>query len=62
MLKVDREHSLSKKGQLVGRGFTGTTIKDISTKSRGRVEGGREVGLAGMGWRDGKKMQTTVTE
>ena len=23
---------------------------------------GREVGLAGVGWRDGEKMQTTVTE
>ena len=24
--------------------------------------GGREVGLAGVGWRDGEKMQTTVIE
>ena len=24
--------------------------------------GGREVGLAGAGWRDGEKMQTTVIE
>ena len=34
------------------------TIKETSTKSRGRVEVGREVGLAGVGWRDGEKMQT----
>ena len=25
-------------------------------------DGGREVGLAGVGWRDGEKRQTTVTE
>ena len=37
----------------------GATIKDTRTKSRGR---GREVGLAGVGWRDGEKMQTIVTE
>ena len=36
--------------------FTGTTIKDTWTKSRGRVEGG------GFGWRDREKMQTTVIE
>ena len=41
-----------------GEGFTGTTIMDTWAKSRG----GREVGLAGVGWRDGKKMQTTVIE
>ena len=41
-----------------GEGFTGTTIKDTWTKSRGRVE----VGSAGVGWRDGEKMQTTVIE
>ena len=47
-----------------GRGevFSGTTIKDTWTKSRGKVEVGREVRLAGVGWRDGEKMQTTVTE
>ena len=32
------------------------------TKSGGRVEGGREVGLAGVRCRDGEKMQTTVIE
>ena len=43
---------------------TGTTIKDTWTKSRGRVEGGgrREVGLAGVGWRDGEKRHTNVIE
>ena len=45
-----------------GEGFTGATIKDTWTKSRGRVVGGREVGLTGVGWRDGEKMQTIVTE
>ena len=45
-----------------GEGITRTTIKDTRTKSRGRVEVGREVGLAGVGWRDGEKMQTIVTE
>ena len=46
----------------MGRGqweeeITGTTIKDTWTKSRGR-----EVGLAGVGWRDGEKRHTTVIE
>ena len=45
-----------------GEGFSGTTIKDTWTKPRGRVEAGREVGLAGVGWRGGEKMQTTVIE
>ena len=40
-----------------GEGFSGTTIKDTWTKSRGR-----EVGLVGVGWRGGEKMQTTVIE
>ena len=40
---------------------------DTRTKSRGRIEVGEgggtgEVGLAGVGWRDGEKMQTIVTE
>ena len=43
-------------------GFTGTTIKDTLRQSRGRLEAGREVGLAGVGWRDGEKMQTTIIE
>ena len=41
-----------------GEGFTGTTIKDTWTKSKGRWE----VGLAEVEWRGGEKMQTTVTE
>ena len=42
-----------------GEGFSGTTIKDTWRKSRGRVEAGEG---GGVGWRDGKKMQTTVIE
>ena len=42
-----------------GEGFTGATIKDTWTKSRGR---GRKVGSAGVRWKDGEKMQTTVIE
>ena len=45
-----------------GEGITGTTIKDTWTKSRGRVEVGRDRGLAGVGWRDGEKIHTTVIE
>ena len=47
---------------LWGEGIRGTTIKDTWTKSSGRVEVGKEVGLAGMGWRDGEKRHTTVIE
>ena len=39
-------------------GIAGTIIKDTWTKSRGRVE----VGSAGVEWRDGEKMHTTVIE
>ena len=45
-----------------GEGSTGATIKDTRTKSRGRVEVRERGGLAGVGWRDGEKMQTIVTE
>ena len=45
-----------------GEGFTGTTMKNTWTKSRGRGRQGREVGLAAVGWSDGEKMQTTVIE
>ena len=38
-------------------GITGTTIKDTWTKSRGR-----EVGSAGVGFRDGEKGHTAVIE
>ena len=40
-----------------GEGFTGTSIKDTWTKSRGR-----EVDLAGVVWRDGEKRHTTVID
>ena len=43
-------------------GITGTTIKDTWTKSRGKVEVGEGGGSAGVGWRDGEKGHTTVTE
>ena len=44
--------------------------RDIETKNNvtiargewGGDTGEREVGLAGVGWRDGEKMQTIVTE
>ena len=46
-----------------GEGFIGATIKDTRTKSRGRVEVGDGGGTGtGVGWRDGEKMQTIVTE
>ena len=32
-----------------GEGFSGTTIKDTRTKSRGGWHQGREVGMAGVG-------------
>ena len=41
--------------------FTGTTIKDTWTKSRGGWSWGKVGGSAGVGWRDGKKRHTTVT-
>ena len=31
-------------------------------KTKGEGEAGEWVGLAGVGWRGGEKMQTTVTE
>ena len=46
----------------VRRGDYRTTIKDTWTKSRGKVEVGREGGSAGVGWKDGEKRQTTVIE
>ena len=36
--------------------FSGTTIKDTWTKSKER----REVGLIGVGWSGGEKMQTIL--
>ena len=45
-----------------GEGITETTMKDTWTKSRRRVEVGLGARSAGVGWRDGEKMQTTVIE
>ena len=43
-------------------GITGTTIKNTWTKPRGGWTWGREVGSAGVGWKDGEKRHTTVIE
>ena len=44
-------------------GIAGTIIKDTWTKSgRGWWGLGREVGSAGVRWRDGEKRHTTVIE
>ena len=45
-----------------GERSIGATIKDTRTKSRGGWRWGREVGLARVGWKEGEKMQTIVTE
>ena len=45
-----------------GEWFSGTTIKDTWTKSRGRVEAADEGGFGWGLWRDGEKMQTIVIE
>ena len=45
-----------------GKGFTGATIKDTRTKSRGRVQVVEGGGIGWGGWREGEKMQTIVTE
>ena len=44
-----------------GEGFSGITIMDAWTKSRGRGEVGGERWVW-MGWRDGEKMLITVIE
>ena len=46
----------------VGRGDTGTTIKDTWTKSRGRVKVGEGGGFGWGGVEGWGKMQTTVIE
>ena len=43
-------------------GFTGTTIKDTRTKSRGRVEVREGWGFDWGGGRNGEKSHTTVIE
>ena len=48
---------------IVGRGDYRNYYKGHVDKIKGKSGGGgREVSLAGVGWRDGEKMQTTVTE
>ena len=44
----------------MGRGVYRSYYKGHKDKIKG--EGRGEVGLAGVGWRDGEKMQTIVTE
>ena len=47
----------------MGRGAYWSYYKGHTDKIKGEGRGrGREVGLVGMGWRDGEKIQTTVTE
>ena len=47
----------------MGRGVYRSYYKGDMDKIKGEGGGGgREVGLAGVGWRDGEKMQTTVIE
>ena len=43
------------------------SLQDLLERTQGQNQGGgwrcgREVGLAGVGWRHGEKMQTVVTE
>ena len=46
----------------MGRGVYRSYYKGHKDKTKGEGRWGRNVGLAGVGWRDGKKMQTIVTE
>ena len=47
----------------MGRGVYRSYYKGHMDKIKGEGRSGeREVGLAGVGWRDGEKMQTTVIE
>ena len=45
-----------------GEGSIGGTIKDTRKNQGGEKRWRREVGLAGVGWRNREKMQTIVTE
>ena len=47
---------------IVGRGVYRSYYKGHKDKIKGEGKGGGEVGLAGVGWREGEKMQTIVTE
>ena len=49
-------------GGTVGRGVYRNYYKGHMDKTKGRVEMGKGVGSAGVGWRDGEKRHTTVTE
>ena len=44
------------------RGDYRNYYKGHMDKIKGKGGGGREVGLAGVGWRDGEKVQTIVIE
>ena len=47
----------------MGRGVYRSYYEGNKDKIKGEGRGwGREVGLAGVGWGDGEKMQTIVTE
>ena len=47
----------------MGRGVYRSYYKGHMDKINGESGGGgREVGSAGVGWRDGEKMQTTIIE
>ena len=45
-----------------GEGFTGATIEDTWTNQGEGRRWGREVGSAGVWWRDGDNRHTTVIE
>ena len=45
-----------------GERFTGTTKRTHGQNQGGGWRRGWEVSSAGVGWRDGEKRQTTVTE
>ena len=42
--------------------FSGTTIKDTWKKTTGGWNQGKEVGMAGVGWRGDEGRQTTLLE
>ena len=48
--------------RITNKGFSGTTVKDIWTKPRGRVEASEGGGFGWVGGCGGGKMKTTVIE
>ena len=46
----------------MGRGVYRSYYTGHKDNIKGEGEGGREGGSSGVGWRDGEKMQTIVTE